>query len=189
MMSFGSSPAGSRPVTSIPSDGGRLPCHKVWVASTCSTSLVPIPNARAPKAPWVLVWLSPQTMVRPGSVSPELGTDDMNDALAAALDVMERDSELAAIGPQGLDLPARQRIANVELVLGGNIVIHRGHCQLGPAHPPAGQAEAVKRLGTGHLVNQVAIDVKQCGLGCRGDHVAIPYLLKQRFWHAQVTFT
>ena len=42
----------------------------VWVASTCSTSLVPMPWASAPKAPWVEVWLSPQTMVVPGSVKP-----------------------------------------------------------------------------------------------------------------------
>jgi hypothetical protein len=42
----------------------------VWVASTCSTSDVPIPCASEPKAPWVAVWLSPQTMVMPGSVQP-----------------------------------------------------------------------------------------------------------------------
>jgi hypothetical protein len=44
-----------------------------WVASTCSTSLVPMPNASAPKAPWVEVWESPQTMVMPGRVSPSSG--------------------------------------------------------------------------------------------------------------------
>ena len=44
-----------------------------WVASTCSTSEVPIPNASAPKAPWVEVWLSPQTIVIPGWVSPSSG--------------------------------------------------------------------------------------------------------------------
>ena len=43
---------------------------RVWVASTCSTSLVPMPKARAPKAPWVDVWLSPQTTVMPGWVRP-----------------------------------------------------------------------------------------------------------------------
>ncbi len=43
---------------------------RVWVARTCSTSLVPMPKARAPKAPWVLVWLSPQTRVAPGRVKP-----------------------------------------------------------------------------------------------------------------------
>ncbi len=42
----------------------------VWVASTTSTSEVPIPKARAPKAPWVEVWLSPHTIVMPGWVMP-----------------------------------------------------------------------------------------------------------------------
>src|SRR5919201_5086595 len=43
------------------------------VASTCSTSLVPMPKASAPKAPWVAVWLSPQTIVMPGCVTPSSG--------------------------------------------------------------------------------------------------------------------
>ena len=46
---------------------------RVWVARTCSTSLVPMPNASAPNAPWVDVWLSPQTMVMPGWVRPSSG--------------------------------------------------------------------------------------------------------------------
>ena len=45
----------------------------VWVASTCSTSEVPIPNARAPNAPCVEVCESPQTMTRPGWVAPSSG--------------------------------------------------------------------------------------------------------------------
>ncbi len=51
---------------------GRF-AQSVCVARTCSTSLVPIPNAIAPKAPWVEVWLSPHTIVIPGSVSPSCG--------------------------------------------------------------------------------------------------------------------
>ncbi len=43
------------------------------VARTCPTSLVPMPKANAPNAPWVLVWLSPQTTVRPGCVRPSSG--------------------------------------------------------------------------------------------------------------------
>ncbi len=50
-----------------------LRCCMVWVASTCSTSLVPMPKASAPKAPWVEVWESPQTMVIPGWVTPISG--------------------------------------------------------------------------------------------------------------------
>ena len=45
----------------------------VWVASTCSTSEVPMPNAIAPNAPCVEVWQSPQTTVMPGWVSPSCG--------------------------------------------------------------------------------------------------------------------
>ncbi len=48
-------------------------CKRVCVASTCSTSLVPMPKAKAPTAPWVAVWLSPQTIVIPGWVSPNSG--------------------------------------------------------------------------------------------------------------------
>ena len=55
-----------------------------WVASTCSTSLVPMPKARAPNAPWVEVWLSPQTMVMPGLGPPLLGPDHVDDALIGA---------------------------------------------------------------------------------------------------------
>jgi len=40
------------------------------VASTCSTSEVPIPKAMEPNAPWVDVCESPQTQVVPGRVKP-----------------------------------------------------------------------------------------------------------------------
>ncbi len=44
-----------------------------WVARTCSTSLVPMPKARAPNAPWVEVCESPQTISMPGWVAPSSG--------------------------------------------------------------------------------------------------------------------
>ena len=46
---------------------------RVWVANTCSTSLVPIPKANPPNAPCVEVCESPQTTVIPGWVSPNCG--------------------------------------------------------------------------------------------------------------------
>ena len=62
------------PSASLPSTTTRMFLAFVWisvcVASTCSTSEVPMPCASAPKAPWVEVWLSPQTIVVPGSVKP-----------------------------------------------------------------------------------------------------------------------
>lgn len=42
-------------------------------ANTISTSLVPIPKATAPIAPWVEVCESPQTIVIPGKVNPRSG--------------------------------------------------------------------------------------------------------------------
>ena len=50
-----------------------LRCWSVCVASTCSTSLVPMPNASAPKAPCVEVCESPHTIVIPGCVTPSSG--------------------------------------------------------------------------------------------------------------------
>ncbi len=50
-----------------------LRCHSVCVASTCSTSDEPMPNASAPTAPWVEVWLSPQTSSAPGWLMPSSG--------------------------------------------------------------------------------------------------------------------
>ena len=69
MMSFAVTPGASVPSTVTLIHFGR-DCGSVCVARTCSTSLVPIPNASAPNAPWVAVWLSPHTMVMPGSVRP-----------------------------------------------------------------------------------------------------------------------
>jgi hypothetical protein len=43
---------------------------RTCVASTCSTSLVPIPKANAPNAPCVAVWESPHTVTHPGRVNP-----------------------------------------------------------------------------------------------------------------------
>ena len=72
IMSFAVSPAGKLPSNSSSIVFGFC-CGSVCVASTCSTSDVPIPNASAPNAPWVDVWLSPHTIVIPGRVRPSSG--------------------------------------------------------------------------------------------------------------------
>ncbi len=65
-------PSASSPVTWICIVFGFF-CGRHWVASTCSTSDVPMPNASEPNAPCVEVWLSPQTIVIPGRVMPSSG--------------------------------------------------------------------------------------------------------------------
>ena len=72
MRSLGVTPAPSRPATSIAQVRGFF-CSRHCVARTWLTSVVPMPKARAPNAPWVEVWLSPQTMVLPGRVRPSSG--------------------------------------------------------------------------------------------------------------------
>ena len=67
--SFAWTPAGRRPASSTSMVPGRR-WRRAWVARTCSTSEAPIPNARAPKAPCVDVWESPQTRVVPGRANP-----------------------------------------------------------------------------------------------------------------------
>jgi len=47
-------PTGRAPVTVIRMTLGFF-CHRHWVASTCSTSVEPMPKASAPKAPCVAV--------------------------------------------------------------------------------------------------------------------------------------
>ena len=69
-------------------------CSSVCVASTCSTSLVPMPKASAPNAPCVAVWLSPQTIVMPGCVQAQLRPDDVDDALLRIVEVVQPDAEL-----------------------------------------------------------------------------------------------
>ena len=54
-----------------------------------------MPCASAPKAPCVEVWLSPQTMVVPGSVKPCSGPIDVHDALALIELVVVFDAEVA----------------------------------------------------------------------------------------------
>ena len=76
------------------------------MASTCSTSLVPMPKARAPKAPWVAVWLSPQTMVMPGWVRPSSGPMTWT-MPCFAVQIVEADAEFLAIGGKRLHLLER----------------------------------------------------------------------------------
>ncbi len=63
----------------------------------------------------------------------ELRADDVDDPLVAALHVVERDPELAAVGAEGFHLPARHGLANFELILGGNVVVERGEREVAAA--------------------------------------------------------
>src|ERR1035441_1390500 len=87
--SFAVTPSGSLPFTWISIDFALF-CGRHCVARTCSTSDVPIPNASDPKAPWVEVWLSPQTIVMPGRVMPSSGPMTCTMPWRVAVDFVER---------------------------------------------------------------------------------------------------
>ena len=147
------------------------------MASTCSTSEVPIPNASAPKAPWVEVWLSPQTIVMPGLGDPELGADHVDDALAVGAERVDRDPELLAVALQRLDLDPGELVGDQARRLGAvgrHVVVGRGQGLVGAADPAAGQPQPVEGLRRGDLVDQVEVDVDEAV----GDLVGLPDLVE-----------
>ncbi len=115
----------------------------------------------------------------------QLGTDHVHNPLLPALDVVERDAKLTAVGPHRLDLLPRQRVANVELVVGRHVVIDRGEGQVRPPHPAARQPQPVKSLRARHFMNQVPVDVQERRLVGRLHDVAIPDFLEQCLGHFQ----
>ena len=117
----------------------------ICVASTCSTSDVPIPNASAPKAPCVEVWLSPQTIVMPGWVTPELGADHVDDALAVGAERVDRDAELLAVSLERLDLHARELVGDQ---VGRRRAVGR-HVVVGGRDGLVGPADLAARRGAG----------------------------------------
>ena len=92
-----------------------LRCTSVCVASTCITSLAPMPKASAPMPPWVQVWLSPQTSSVPGRREAQLRPDDVHDALAGLAEVEQLD---AALAPWLVAHVAEQRRAGREGLVG-----------------------------------------------------------------------
>ena len=144
-MSLAVTPAGRSPSTVTAMVPGRR-WGRVWVARTCSTSLVPMPKASAPKAPWVEVWESPQTMVMPGWVRPCSGPMMWTMPWLGVAHRVQADAELGGVGPQRLDLGQRDRVLD-RPEGGGDVVVLGGDGQVRPAHGPAGQAQAVEGLG------------------------------------------
>ena len=182
MMSLAVTPKGRSPSTVMRKVFG-LSCGRVWVAMTCSTSEVPMPKARAPKAPWVLVWESPQTMVMPGLVAPSSGPIMWTMPCSGVLHVVELDAELGAVPAEGFDLPGGDGVEDVEAVLdagGGDVVVDGGDGAVGAAELATGHAEAVEGLRAGDLVDEVEVDVEDGGLACGGgDEVLVPEFFEE----------
>ena len=135
----------------------------VWVASTCSTSLVPMPNASAPNAPCVAVWrvAADDRHARLGDA--ELGADDVDDALAVGAERVERDAELGAVALERLDLDAADSSSLMRRgdrrAVGRDVVVGGGERAVRAADLAAGEPQAVEGLRAGDLVDEVQVDV------------------------------
>ena len=180
--SLAPTPMPSLPSTRISNVCGRS-SHRHCVASTCSTSLVPIPNASAPNAPCVAVWLSPQTIVIPGCVSPSSGP--MTCTIPCSRDPISNSlqAELRAVAPQRFDLQLRIGVGDRLAAIGRrHVVILRGVGAMRRANLAPRMPQALERLRRRDLVHQVQVDVEQGRLMLLfADDVLFPDFLEQGF--------
>ena len=160
----------------------------IGVASTCSTSLVPMPKASAPNAPCVAVWLSPQTTVMPGCVRPSSGPITCTMPCRSLCTPVAADAEIAAVGFQLRDLLGGDRVDDGQRAVGGgDAVVGGGDGQIGAADFEAALAQALKGLRRGDFVDQVQVDVEQGGrAGLFVDHVRVPEFFDNGAWGHRV---
>ncbi len=180
MMSLAVTPRGSSPSTAMRKVLG-LDCGSVCVASTCSTSLVPMPNAKRPEC---AVRRGVRVAADDGHArlgEAQLRADHVHDALLARVHVVELDAELGAVLAQRGDLRGRDLVDDVEPALDGrgHVVVHGRDAAIGTAHLAAGQPQAFEGLRRSDLVQQLQVDVEQRGLALGLDHhVLLPDLLE-----------
>ena len=155
----------------------------VCVASTCSTSLVPMPCASAPKAPCVEVWLSPQTMVMPGRVKPCSGPMMWTMPWRRSSSLKYSMPKSRGVLGERLDLQPRFRIGDAVAAVGGrHVVVDDGERLLRRAHLSMRHAQALEGLRARHLVHEVAVDIEEAGaVGLVVDHVVVPDLVVEGF--------
>ena len=185
MTSFAETPGGSSPSTVTAICFGAY-WGSVWVASTCSTSLVPMPNARAPNAPRRGGVAVPTDDGHAWLGQAELRAYDVHDALVAVAHRGQPDAELGGVAAQRLHLGAADRVGDQgEDVQRRDVVVLGRHREVGTADGSAGGAQPVEGLRAGHLVDEVQVDVEQIGL-TRGaaHHVGLVDLLRQGLRHA-----
>ena len=140
-------------------DGRR--CTRLCVASTCANSLVPIPNPSAPNPPFVQVWLSPQTTVVPGSVSPSSGPITWTmpwSGESMSNSVSPWEAKLRRISGTNLSLSgllASVRPARIVTLCSGEPNVSSGEST---SMPPVTQGR--ERFGRRDVVDVVAVHVK-----------------------------
>ena len=137
-----------------------------------------MPCASAPKAPWVEVWLSPQTIVVPGNVKPCSGPMMCTTPCRTVELVVIFDAELARVPGQFLDLLAALRILDAAAAVGGlDVVVDDGQRLVRRAHLAPGQPQALERLRARHLVDEVPVDIDEAEIAGRLQDMLVPDLV------------
>ena len=144
-----------------------------------------MPCASAPNAPCVEVWLSPQTIVVPGSVKPCSGpmTWTMPWRLSSSLKYSTPKSR-AFLASVSTWMRLSSSAMPLRAVGGRHVVIDDGERLLRRAHLAAGHAQAFEGLRARHLVDEMAVDVEQAGaVGRPLDDVVVENLVVERLGH------
>ena len=111
------------------------------------------------------------------------GSDHVNDPLPS---VEKREvgfsADRANVRVEGFDLGARNRVANAERpILGRRVVIGGRHDRLHAPWLASSELQAFERLGTGHLVHEMTVDIKQRrAVRLFADDMAVPQLVVER---------
>ena len=117
------------------------------------------------------------------------GANHMHDALSFGQKRKERGrTELFHVGVEGGDLFFADRVGDAVVAQlptgGGRVVVGGGHNRADPPDLAPGLANALKRLGAGDFVHQVAVDVEDGGAVFFGvDDVFVPNLVVKRASH------
>ena len=144
-----------------------------------------MPNAIAPKAPWVEVCESPQTIVMPGWVRPSCGPTTCTMPCSTSPSGCSRTPNSAAF-LRSVSTWVRETGSAIGLSKSrvGTLWSSVARVRSGRRTGAAGQPQPVERLRGGDLVDQVEVDEEQVGLALgAADDVLVPDLLAQRPTH------
>ena len=106
--------------------------------------------------------------------------DDVDNSLLRRIHVEQANAKLFAVALERGDLLSGNQVGDRRAAgLGGNVVIDSGHCARRLAHLASRRAQAIKRLGRSHFVNEVQVDVEDRRPSSRSrDQMSVPDLLE-----------
>ena len=173
---------GERAAELGPHRAGPALRQMVCVASTCSISVAPMPNAIAPSAA-VGAGVAVAAHHRgAGQRQAELGRRHVHDALALLADVVQAHAGRARLlAQQGDQFVGPRRVAPGAARRGLDQMVRGGEGQLGIAHGQTAPQHPGDGLAAAQVVQQVPVDVQQVDAGReRFHHMLVPDLVEQR---------